>query len=80
MSSFDASYNLPAPRRITTSNLTLPSQHANDSSIEPGVEVKVDNLKVNSLLDGSYRRAVIGTSKHFPTKNDGQLVSLIKLP
>ncbi|OBT61225.1 hypothetical protein VE03_08707 [Pseudogymnoascus sp. 23342-1-I1] len=71
MSSFDASYNLPAPRRITASNLTLPSQHANDSSIEPGVEVKVDNLKVEPLFDGSLRRAVIGTSKHFPIKNDG---------
>ncbi|KFY29882.1 hypothetical protein V494_08400 [Pseudogymnoascus sp. VKM F-4513 (FW-928)] len=71
MSSFDASYSLPAPRRITTSNLPLPSQHANDSSIEPGVEVKVDNLKVDPLFDGSLRRAVIGTSTHFPIKNDG---------
>ncbi|KHN94906.1 cupin 2 [Metarhizium album ARSEF 1941] len=71
MSAFDKSYNLPAPRRITASNLPLPSHHATDDHAEPGVEVKVDDLEVQSLFDGSFRRAVIGTSKQLPTKNDG---------
>lgn len=72
MSSFDASYNLPAPRRITASNLPLPSEHANDEHAEPGVEVKVDTLEVQPLFDGSLRRAIVGTSKQFPPSNDGQ--------
>lgn len=72
MSSFDQSYNLPAPRRITASNLPLPSQHANNEQAEPGVEVQVDDLTVDSLFDGSLRRAVIGTHKKIPTSNNGQ--------
>lgn len=72
MSASDASYSLPAPRRITASNLSLPSQHASDEHAEPGVEVRDDKLVVEALGDGSYRRAVIGTSVQVPTKNDGQ--------
>lgn len=72
MSASDASYNLPAPRRITASNLSLPSQYAKDEHAEPGVEVRDDRLVVEALGDGSYRRAVIGTSAQVPTKNDGQ--------
>lgn len=67
-----ASYNLPAPRRITASNLPLPSHHHGDEHAEPGVEVKVDNLQVDSLLDGTLMRAVVATSKQIPTSNDGQ--------
>lgn len=72
MSAFDASYNLPAPRRITASNLPLPSHHASDEHAEPGVELRDERLIVESLFDGSFRRAVIATSTQVPTKNDGQ--------
>ncbi|KAI0021388.1 hypothetical protein F4780DRAFT_738166 [Xylariomycetidae sp. FL0641] len=65
------SYNLPAPRRITASNLPLPSSHANDEHAEPGVEVKVDTLQVDSVLDGLLMRARVATAKQLPTSNDG---------
>lgn len=63
---------LPAPRRITVSNLSLASKHSNNPNAEPGVEVRDDKLTVEALGDGSYRRAVIGTSAQVPTSNDGQ--------
>ncbi|KAH9986984.1 hypothetical protein F4779DRAFT_291045 [Xylariaceae sp. FL0662B] len=64
-------YNLPTPRRITASNLPLPSYHPNDEHAEPGVEVKVDNLESQPLLNGTLMRAVVATSKQVPTSNDG---------
>ncbi|KAK3906036.1 hypothetical protein C8A05DRAFT_30106 [Staphylotrichum tortipilum] len=66
-----ASYNLPAPRRITASNLPLPSPHHDNPTVEPGVEVKIDSLPVDALLDGTLMRAVVATSKQIPTTNDG---------
>ncbi|KAI2624510.1 hypothetical protein GGS21DRAFT_541239 [Xylaria nigripes] len=66
-----SSHNLPAPRRITASNLPLASHHASNEHAEPGVEVKVDTLEVVPLFDGSLRRAVVATSKSFPPSNDG---------
>lgn len=70
--SSDASYILSAPRRITASNLPLPSQRSQDDTAEPGVEVKIDTLEVQSLLGGNYRRAVVSTNSRIPTTNDGQ--------
>ena len=67
-----SSYNLTAPRRITASNLPLPSKYHGDEHAEPGVEVKVDSLKADSLLDGTIMRSVVATSKRIPTSNDGQ--------
>lgn len=67
-----SSYNLPPPRRITASNLPLPSHRGNDENAEPGVEVKIDTLQTNSLLGGTLVRAVVATSKQIPTSNDGQ--------
>ncbi len=72
MSGFAGSYNLPAPRRITASNLPVPSHLSGDPHAEPGVEIRDERLVVKPLLDGSYRRAVIATSPQVPTKNDGQ--------
>ncbi|KAF3761913.1 hypothetical protein M406DRAFT_358138 [Cryphonectria parasitica EP155] len=68
-----ASYNLPAPRRITASNLPLPSQHANDEHAEPGVEVRVDSLDCPPIpgFDGVLRRARVATNKQVPASNDG---------
>ncbi|KAK4245579.1 hypothetical protein C7999DRAFT_42920 [Corynascus novoguineensis] len=65
------SYNLSAPRRITASNLPLPSPYHGDEHAEPGVEVKIDNLKVESLLDDRLMRSMVATSKEVPTTNDG---------
>ncbi|ETS81012.1 hypothetical protein PFICI_06014 [Pestalotiopsis fici W106-1] len=65
------SYNLTAPRRITASNLDIPSQHAGDDTVEPGVEVRVDSLAPQPLFDGFFVRAVVGTEKQVPTSNDG---------
>jgi len=66
------SYNLSAPRRITASNLPLPSPYHGDEHAEPGVEVKIDNLRVESLLDDRLMRSMVATSKQVPTSNDGQ--------
>ncbi|KAK3294944.1 uncharacterized protein B0H64DRAFT_362655 [Chaetomium fimeti] len=66
-----SSYNLTPPRRITASNLPLPSNLRGDEHAEPGVEVKVDSLKADSLLDGTLMRSVVATSKQIPTSNDG---------
>jgi hypothetical protein len=67
-------YDLPPPRRITASNLTLPSQHRSDKHAEPGVEIKIDSLQVESILGGTLMRAMVATSKQVPTSNDGQSV------
>lgn len=67
-----SAHNLPAPRRITASNLSLAHHHAGDEHAEPGVEVKVDTLECQPLLDGTLVRAVVATSKQIPTSNDGQ--------
>ena len=67
-----SSHNLPAPRRVTASNLPLPSQYAGDEHAEPVVEIKIDNLRLDPLLDGTLMRAVVATSKQIPTSNDGQ--------
>ncbi|KAH6617228.1 hypothetical protein F5144DRAFT_633492 [Chaetomium tenue] len=66
-----SSYNLAPPRRITASNLTLPSNRLGDEYAEPGVEVKIDSLTTDSLLDGTLMRSVVATSKQIPTSNDG---------
>ncbi|KAL2129163.1 hypothetical protein VTI74DRAFT_8157 [Chaetomium olivicolor] len=66
-----SSYNLPAPRRITASNLPLPSHYHGDEHAEPGVEIKIDKLKVDSLFDGALMRVAVATNKQVPTSNDG---------
>jgi hypothetical protein len=67
-----SSYN-PAPaRRITASNLPLPSNYQGDEHAEPGVEVRVDTLKAHSLANGTILRFDVATSKQIPTNNDGQ--------
>ncbi|KAI1108355.1 hypothetical protein F5Y14DRAFT_436525 [Nemania sp. NC0429] len=66
-----STYNLPAPRRITASNLPLASHHAGDEHAEPGVEVKVDELETVPIFDGILVRAVVATNKQIPTSNDG---------
>ncbi|TQV90949.1 hypothetical protein V2A60_008409 [Cordyceps javanica] len=71
MANLDASYNLDAPRRITASNLPLPSKYLGEANAEPGVEVSDEKLVIESLGDGSFRRGVIGTSRQVPTTNDG---------
>lgn len=72
MSGCGDSYNLPAPRRITASNLPLPSHLFSVPYAELGVKVRDEKLVVQPLLDGSFRRAVIATNPQVPTKNDGQ--------
>ncbi|OAR01229.1 hypothetical protein LLEC1_00181 [Akanthomyces lecanii] len=71
MSGFGDPYSLPAPRRITASNLPLPSSLSSDPQAEPGIEVRDERLDVQPLLDGSFRRAMVATSLRIPTKNDG---------
>ncbi|KAK3311718.1 uncharacterized protein B0T15DRAFT_565211 [Chaetomium strumarium] len=66
-----SSYNLVPPRRVTASNLPLPSNVREDEHAEPGVEVKVDTLKTAPLLDGTLMRTVVATNKQIPTSNDG---------
>ncbi|KAF3023730.1 hypothetical protein E8E14_014131 [Neopestalotiopsis sp. 37M] len=79
--SLSTSYNLNAPRRITASNLSIPSQYAADETTEPGVEVRVDTLAPQPLFDGSFVRAVVGTEKQVPTSNVGHgEIPLSKIP
>ena len=54
------------------SHLPLPFSYYSDEHAEPGVEVKVDSLKADSLLDGTLMCSVVATSKRIPTSNDGQ--------
>ncbi|PSR78976.1 hypothetical protein BD289DRAFT_375983 [Coniella lustricola] len=64
---------LPPPRRITASNLPLPSQQATNENAEPGVEVRVDILE-NAEIPGSNGvlcRARVATEGKIPTSNDG---------
>lgn len=65
---------LPPPRRITASNLPLPSQHAEDAHAEPGVEVRLDTLDNSEIpgFNGTLRRARVATEEQVPTSNDGQ--------
>lgn len=65
-------HDLPAPRRIVASNLSLPAASASDGGAEPGVEVKVDALEAQPILGGSLVRYTVGTNTQVPTSNDGQ--------
>ncbi|KAI1176516.1 hypothetical protein F4777DRAFT_578013 [Nemania sp. FL0916] len=67
------SHNLPAPRRITASNLPLASHQVTGGHehAEPGVEVSDEKLECTPLFDGSLVRAIVATSKKVPTSNDG---------
>lgn len=62
---------LPAPRRITASNLPLGGHDAANSHSEPGVEVLVDTIDPEPILGGALMRARIASSKTVPTSNDG---------
>ncbi|KAI1411343.1 hypothetical protein F5Y13DRAFT_56992 [Hypoxylon sp. FL1857] len=63
--------HLPAPRRITASNLPLVESNAGKSDSEPGVEVLVDTLTPDPILGGALMRARVASSKKVPTSNDG---------
>lgn len=63
--------HLAAPRRITASNLPLVESNVGKPSSEPGVEVLVDTLKLDSILEGSLLRARVASTKKVPTSNDG---------
>lgn len=62
---------LPAPRRITASNLPLSAPGASESKTEPAVEVLEDTLALEPIFGGSLVRARIATHKGVPTSNDG---------
>ncbi|KAI0838137.1 hypothetical protein F5Y06DRAFT_50611 [Hypoxylon sp. FL0890] len=62
---------LPAPRRITASNLPLVETNTVKSNSEPGVEVLVDTLTPDPILGGALMRARVASSKKVPTSNDG---------
>ncbi|KAI1845016.1 hypothetical protein JX266_008809 [Neoarthrinium moseri] len=64
-------YDLPAPKRITASNLPLPAPAASDETAEPGVEVKIDTLVPESIMGGLYHKTSVATAKKVPTSNDG---------
>lgn len=63
--------HLPAPRRITASNLPLEHTSAANLHSEPGVEVLVDTLNPEPILGGALMRARVASSKKVPTSNDG---------
>ncbi|KAI1272660.1 hypothetical protein F5Y07DRAFT_403146 [Xylaria sp. FL0933] len=62
---------LPAPRRITASNLPLSASDAPSVKAEPAVEVLDDTLNLEPILGGSLARARLATHKKIPTSNDG---------
>ena len=62
---------LPAPRRITASNLPLPGARAAEKGAEPGVHVAVDVLDPQPIMGGSILRSRVATNKQIPTSNDG---------
>ena len=61
----------PAPKRITVSNLPLPSTRAAEKGAEPGVHVAVDVLDPQPIMGGSILRSSVATHKRIPTSNDG---------
>ncbi|OTA56782.1 hypothetical protein K449DRAFT_437624 [Hypoxylon sp. EC38] len=63
--------HLPAPRRITASNLPLVKSNVAKPNSEPGVEVLVETLKLDPIPGGSLLRARVASSKKVPTSNDG---------
>ncbi|KAI2465453.1 hypothetical protein F4781DRAFT_25289 [Annulohypoxylon bovei var. microspora] len=63
--------HLPAPRRITASNLPLAESSTAKPHSEPNVEVLVDSLPLDPILGGVLMRARVASSKKVPTSNDG---------
>ncbi|KAI1206663.1 uncharacterized protein F4807DRAFT_219513 [Annulohypoxylon truncatum] len=63
--------HLPAPRRITASNLPLAESSTAKAHSEPGVEVLVDSLPPDPIMGGVLMRARVASSKRVPTSNDG---------
>ncbi|KAM0753387.1 cupin 2 [Meredithblackwellia eburnea MCA 4105] len=74
---------LPAPRRITVSNLPFPSGYSATSlhtQPEPQVKVTVELLTEVSELDGLASRITVGTHDKLPTCNSGPEVSRVQDP
>ncbi|KAI1261658.1 hypothetical protein F5Y18DRAFT_196449 [Xylariaceae sp. FL1019] len=63
---------IPAPQRITASNLPISASTAADPKSEPGVEVIVDTLPVDPIAGlPELGRARVATTKSVPASNDG---------
>ncbi|KAI1500036.1 hypothetical protein F5X99DRAFT_261483 [Biscogniauxia marginata] len=62
---------LPAPKRITASNLPLQRSGAAKLHTEPAVEVVVDTLEPQAILGVLLARARVASSVRVPTSNDG---------
>ncbi|KAI1087916.1 hypothetical protein F5B19DRAFT_40764 [Rostrohypoxylon terebratum] len=71
---------LPAPRRITASNLPLAESITAKPHSEPGVEVLVDSLSPDPILGGALMRARVASSKKFPVSNDHGNLALDDVP
>ncbi|KAH9883984.1 hypothetical protein F4778DRAFT_577665 [Xylariomycetidae sp. FL2044] len=63
-----SSASLPAPRRITASNLPLDRV---EHDAEPAVEVMVDVLEQEPILGGALVRSRVATAPQVPSSNDG---------
>ncbi|RDW74850.1 hypothetical protein BP6252_05992 [Coleophoma cylindrospora] len=66
---------LPPPRRIVTSNLSLPASVAGLKNPEPVVEVLVQDVAQLQELDGDAFRGTVFTHEAVPTNNDGSDVT-----
>ncbi|KAI0125345.1 hypothetical protein BJ170DRAFT_598160 [Xylariales sp. AK1849] len=60
--------NLSAPRRITASNLPLPTSAASDDQAEPGIEVKIETREPEGRYAPSLERYLVATAKHLNLK------------
>ncbi|KAI0602668.1 hypothetical protein F4775DRAFT_149434 [Biscogniauxia sp. FL1348] len=73
--------SLPAPKRITASNLPLGRSGAAEPHTEPAVEVVVDTLEPEPILGGSLARARVASNNRVPTSNDGSgTIALDEVP
>lgn len=72
--------SLPAPRRIVTSNLTVPEGLSKVDNSEPAVEVVTEDLPLVSELGGRWFGRPVFTHDRVPTSNAGSDISVKPIP
>ncbi|KAI7782850.1 hypothetical protein LA080_012892 [Diaporthe eres] len=71
---------LPAPRRIVTSNLTVPEGLSKVENSEPAVGVVTEDLPLVSELDGRWSGRPVFTHDRVPTSNAGSDITVKPIP
>ncbi|KAI3395980.1 hypothetical protein diail_619 [Diaporthe ilicicola] len=72
--------SLAAPRRIVTTNLSVPEKVSNLDNPEPAVQVITEEVPIVSELGGKWFKRTVFTHDRVPTSNAGSDIGIKEIP